>query len=606
MKRFLALLLVIVVTLGSFTSCKQYDDDKENSSTSTNGTQAKNTNEELITEKIETFLTAYNTGDMEAVLKCLDSKSRNAFQAMLNLLGGLAGAAAGFNIDLSDLFSLGVNTAQGDFMGLEITDINIIDSANAIATTIMNLAGARTETIYFEMVYENDSWYIHDMTGRKPEGLNNSQGDSTNNGGSTNTDNNTNNDTDDAILSSYEIDTCEPFVDGRAWVTYYESGGDKKTTISHYGFINTYGDILYSIPSEDGVEVYNIGKGSGIVCSKDRIILIDNTGETKLELTGQVELKHYGGGYAWIYQNKSTITSLEHLYGIVDHNGVWIEPMQNLHEIGLYDDMKYIGNGFVGAIGRDSVVYPIWNVDKNIRITIDGYVSDRHITFDNGIALVNRSHYYGREGISITVTKTDSNGAENTVVYDDIHLDCMIYSDGRVLPMENRIPYLNGNKAFYDGKAVSEVFDLENGVINPYYQITDYTKDTPTSVEFSAYPISQIEAFIFNGNYGLVQIRGLDEEVYVTMIDLQGNELITPIKGLYLNDFILTSDGYTYYRIDGAYYIVDKNNNIIKTDINWYVSFDNSDNIGMIYDYRYGRSYIKSNGEKLFDSLNIK
>ncbi len=177
MKKILSILLALVMMLTCFVSCKNNGD--ENKTTPP-------TNEELITGRIETFLTAYNDGDMEVVLECLDAKTRNAFQAMLNILGGLAGSAAGFNIDLSDLFSLGVSTTSGDFMELEITDITVIDSANATATTKMFLTGAGTQIIYFEMVYENNGWYIHDMTDRKPTDVNNNQGDSSNTGDSSN------------------------------------------------------------------------------------------------------------------------------------------------------------------------------------------------------------------------------------------------------------------------------------------------------------------------------------------------------------------------------------------------------------------------------------
>lgn len=175
MKKILSILLALVMMLTCFVSCK--NNGEENKTTPP-------TNEELIIERIETFLTAYNDGDMEVVLECLDAKTRNAFQAMLNILGGLAGNAAGFNIDLSDLFSLGVSTTSGDFMQLEVTDITVINSANATATTKMFLTGAGTQIIYFEMVYEHNGWYIHDMTDRKPADLDNNQGDSSNTGDS--------------------------------------------------------------------------------------------------------------------------------------------------------------------------------------------------------------------------------------------------------------------------------------------------------------------------------------------------------------------------------------------------------------------------------------
>ncbi len=174
MKRIISLFLIILMALSCFASCQIYNGRKDSPAT----------NEELITARIETFLTAYNAGDMDAVLECLDAKNRNALKAMLNILGGLAGSVAGFGIDLSDLFSLGISTTSGDFMKLEITDITVIDSANATATTKMFLTGSGTQSICFEMVYENSDWYIHDMTDRKPADLNNNQDDSSNTGNS--------------------------------------------------------------------------------------------------------------------------------------------------------------------------------------------------------------------------------------------------------------------------------------------------------------------------------------------------------------------------------------------------------------------------------------
>ena len=51
--------------------------------------------------------------------------------------------------------------------------------------------------------------------------------------------------------------------------------------------------------------------------------------------------------------------------------------------------------------------------------------------------------------------------------------------------------------------------------------------------------------------------------------------------------------------------IVDKNNNIIDTDINWYVSFNGNSEIGMVSNYYNGIYYIKLNGEKLFETLVV-
>ena len=583
--RFISFLLATIFLLTCLSACIE---------------EKQPTNEELIEDRITAFVTAYNDGDMETVLSCLDAKTRNAFQAMLNILGGLAGSAAGFNIDLSDLFSLGVSTTSGDFMELEITNVTVIDSSNATATTEMFLTGAGTQIIYFEMVYENNGWYIHDMTDRKTPDLDNDQGNDTDTGDSSNTDGTINDSENDIVEISYEISECEPFIDGRAWVKYYEKSKNQYTKTYHYGFIDQEGNVLYSLPVED-VKIFNIGKGSAIIISENGLILIDKNGEVKMELDGHAELKQYGDGYAWIYQNKSTITSLEHLYGIVDYQGKWIKPLENLQKEGLYNKLKHVGDGFFAATGRNSIEYPIYSSNNDIEILITGVLSDWHLEFSNGVAYIptgcHASHLTAvQNGISITVTKRNEDGSSCTETYSNIKEDYIIYADGRVVNINigdyHRVKFNNGKI-------------IVNEIEGEYYQITDYTKATPYTFEFTAYPVSQIEKFVFNGDYGLVQIRGLDKEVYITMIDTQGNELITPIKGLSIDNVILAPNGYIYYRENNVYRIVDKNNNIIDTDINWYVSFNGNSEIGMVSNYYNGIYYIKLNGEKLFETLVV-
>ena len=585
-KKILSLLLALTIALTCLVSCE-------------NPFKPEPTTEELIEERVNTFLTAYNSGDMETVLECLDAKSRQTFRAMLNILGGLAGGLTGFSVDLSDLFALGVNTTSDDFMKLKITDIKVIDSTNAVVTTTMNLTGSGTQTIYFKMVYENDGWYIHDMTDRKPADLDNNQGDNSNTDNSSNTNDSTNNNGNDTVVRSYEISTCEPFVDGRAWVKYYEQNENQYAKTYYFGFIDQQGNVLYSISAND-VEIFNIGKGSAIISSENKLVLIDENGEVKMELDGHAEIKYYGDGYAWIYQNKSTITSLEHLYGIVDYQGKWTKPLENLQKEGLYDDMKYVGDGFVGKTWRNSIEYPIYSSNNNLEILITGVFSDWHIEFSNGMAYIPRgchaTHLAAvQNGISIAITKRDENGSSYTETYSNIKENCIIYADGSVV---NTGGYYWDE--FNDGKIVTD----ESG--GEYYQITDYTKASPLTFEFTAYPKSQIERFVFNGDYGLVQIRGLDTQVYVTMIDMQGNELITPIKGMSLDNIVLAPNGYAYYKKNNVYHIVDKSNNIIKTDINWFVSFEGNSEVGMICDYFNGISYIKLNGEELFKTLKVK
>ncbi len=172
--KLIATALALIVLLSLFVACSGGQEDVPEAPT----------NEQQIKERIEKFSTAYNQGDMDAVLECLDAKSRNAMNAMLNLVGGIAGSLTGVDIDLRDLFSLGIYISSDDFMKLQIGKITVTDSKNAVATTTMDLTGAGVGTIYFYMVYENGGWYIHDMTDTPPTG---NAGSTTNNSGNSGT-----------------------------------------------------------------------------------------------------------------------------------------------------------------------------------------------------------------------------------------------------------------------------------------------------------------------------------------------------------------------------------------------------------------------------------
>lgn len=68
----------------------------------------------------------------------------------------------GFDIDLSDLFSLGISTAD---MDLTINNIDVEDNSNATVAATMHLNGVK-QKINFIMVYEVDGWFIHDIIER--------------------------------------------------------------------------------------------------------------------------------------------------------------------------------------------------------------------------------------------------------------------------------------------------------------------------------------------------------------------------------------------------------------------------------------------------------
>ena len=169
-KRIVSIILAVILLCASLTSCSMF----------------QKSDEALIAERVAAFLTAYNNGDMEGVLACMDTKTRNRTKASMNLAGGIFGGLTGFNFNVSDLFALEMGIWEDGVLFLNITDINISDKENAVVTTEVNLEKTMecledmfgqwidesstemlkeyTIEIYFAMVYEKDGWYISDMS----------------------------------------------------------------------------------------------------------------------------------------------------------------------------------------------------------------------------------------------------------------------------------------------------------------------------------------------------------------------------------------------------------------------------------------------------------
>lgn len=122
--------------------------------------------EELIESRIDAFLNAYNSGDMEAVMECLDSKTRNTLQAVMNIGDNLIGET-GFNISLSDMFGLGVGMMSDEDI-LTISDMTINITGDTEATVDVTLGykdvfSENRESAYFTMIKEDNDWFIKNL-----------------------------------------------------------------------------------------------------------------------------------------------------------------------------------------------------------------------------------------------------------------------------------------------------------------------------------------------------------------------------------------------------------------------------------------------------------
>ncbi len=129
---------------------------------------AEKSDEELIRDRIDSFMKAYNSGDMDGVFESLDTKTRNATKAIFSMAEAMGGMLGMDGVSLSDLFSLSVAVAGDDVLDVTVSNINITDGENATVETTLSLGYGDlvSETDYsitFAMVKEDGDWFISNM-----------------------------------------------------------------------------------------------------------------------------------------------------------------------------------------------------------------------------------------------------------------------------------------------------------------------------------------------------------------------------------------------------------------------------------------------------------
>ena len=537
--RLLTLVLASILILFCFASCKKKSTTPQTQQPTKNPTQA-----ELITERISIFVTAYNAGDFDTVLSCLDQRSKNALQAMINLMGSIAGSLAGFNIDLSDLFSLGVSTTSGDFMDLQIKKISILTAKDATVTTTMNLANSGEKTIYFIMVYENGGWYIKDMTDEKT-GSDTIQ-----------------NDANITILDSSNFYS-------RSYVKYSKDGK------SYYGIVNSKGEIVHV--SEEYTDHYLLGNDSFLLIEEDgntkSYTLLNSNGKTSATFNSTAfdDILGYGGGLLLVYKNTSTIAKEEHSYGVLDASGNWVAPLtagrklplpSGGYGLGMYE---YYGNGiFVatehGGYSNYSILFNMYTFEtfklEDCYIRSDSFV-------DGAIYVNNKNCYF--------------NNSELCSPHD-----CS-YNERVSLP---------GNFVFYSDGTYEAIEDFNTAsghlLINTTGQyVKIINKKDNTEKEFKNYPMSMISSVKFDGDFGVITINGVDGKTYLTVIDKDCNELIDPIVG---TNAEISENRIVYKNKDNIYEVIDTNGKVIVSkDMNceFITTYQNGYALAEIDDVRY-------------------
>ena len=127
--------------------------------------------EDLIRERIEEFVSSYNNGDMEAVMECFDQRTKSIMGATVGIGESLLGSATGFDVSMSDMFGLGAGLNEGDMMKLSNIEFTVPDGAenvsvNAVITMSISFMGqsqSNSSSVQFEMVKEDGDWFISNI-----------------------------------------------------------------------------------------------------------------------------------------------------------------------------------------------------------------------------------------------------------------------------------------------------------------------------------------------------------------------------------------------------------------------------------------------------------
>ncbi len=529
----LAAILSIIFMFAIFaTGCK--DKDKNSDGDNEENKIETPTDEDLIKDRIKKFMTAYNDGDMEEAMIHLAAKPRNAFNAILNLLGSLAGSASGVDIDLRDLFSLGIAIEDGDYMRLKINKIEIVNSQKAIATTIMTLANSDNKTIYFEMVYEHDGWYINDMTDKKPSVSNSGDGNTEN--CSSGSGDSSNDNSGEGTQTSIEIDSLYPVGGGVTCVFYY------RNAVLYSSLINSNGEIFYS---QTKSAMYSYLGNDTFLEEYSNVIINKEGNQIKLDESLYDEIKGYGDGLILVYKDTTNISKTEHSYGVINANdGTWEQPLRSLNsETALYNQFNYMGDGIWN---NDNVFYDS-KTGASFRIEYAAFSGD---TFKDG-------KIYGRQaGDWYTPQFHDYHDAYNSV---DMSEYFVLYSDGT-----------------YAEATIEDFYKNNTFITIEYPNDSEYMKVIAPDGTGSYYlnlKSELIDHTIIFGDYIFIRILGKDNKNYLTVVDMYGTQQFEPIP-FYYNYFnsnlILSSDIIVYETADYIYEAIDiEGNKIISADKNY-------------------------------------
>lgn len=400
--------------------------------------------------------------------------------------------------------------------------------------------------------------------------------------------------------TSIPLSKVSNFSDGCAWVEYNQDGVD------YNGLINTKGELLYSISKSNTVEKnFPIDNGLGYFFRyPDYYSLINANGEIIASTeNGDFDfVLAYGDGMALVYKKQADITTVQHLYGVIDKNSNWIQPLTNW---GLEPSFSKIGgelplsfyaeeNMFVvrtrSSYSDVYIVYNATTAEKKYLYDIrDGVIKSGTFKFENGQAVVGNAHEH-----DVSYMSGKFVNEPNKVAFYD--------RPDYIVPLpDNFIFHIDGSF-----KEIDKFDDITNNVVmrktNNGWSFNDISKNKTYTL--AKYPVQKTEVD-FIGEYGFVRIKGVDNKNYFTTIDgTTGSQVFEPIC---YTSVYCSKEGIVYQNTENnnSYRFINLKGEIIVDNLDFKVLSYFSEGLAAIKYNNDNYAYINTKGEVVLTGINV-
>lgn len=402
--------------------------------------------------------------------------------------------------------------------------------------------------------------------------------------------------------SNIAVTKAYDFSDGLAWVIY------SKNKVEYCGLIDETGKILYSEIYEN--QIFHKPSGALTYIEENgNYKLINSTGKVVLSSdNGYIDkVLAVGDGKALVYKYNGNIDTSENLYGVIDSNGNWFQPLKDWGFNISDRTFMYAGEGMFKActgssFQSDSVF--IYNSNDSSNMFLDKINTKT-------TKLSNTDQYAeSTQGLSfhegITFLDAGSSVSDCTSFWQNV-------TDFSKLSVNNQITgnFILKNNGNYEETdeylfgSAGKIFRDNNGKL----EFTDCLNNkTVTITDYSA---SKIKSVVFSGNYGFMTIQGADHKYYFTLINESGEIQFDPIKfsaGMFNNTTATAGALYSSGKIvasneDETFSIYDESGNTLANNLQYKKIGEFCNDIAVATDSENNTMYINSKGEKILLTL---